>query len=503
MEDGCFELVFIILFGILAAAAIAVLAVVAGGAIAAMGLILGFGETAVRFSLRYVGGYWMRVTAPALAMTDSEPAAIGYFFGPGFLDVRAAVEEGEHGRGLAADRFGTEPPSEKGITKYALIAWNLGGSIGVVLGDLVGRAIFQLPVLVVLAVSGAGAFVGRTLIRLGQRGSALLRRVGYSCSNDGCSVRGQEPVYSCPTCGARHEQLWPNKYGVFMHSCTCGTNLPTLAVLGRRRLASSCRVCGGVLQGGETSDAHVVVVGAAGSGRTSVALSMVDALTVSGDGVSGLAPASPTELDAYRTIAQQGDHNSSRPRITVLSHVGEGLDSGHSVYIYDSPAEFDEAAAADQAFYDHVDAIALVVGAKQVLGITGQRGSANGLDSAPDLDELYARMLKTFDSHSGQSAAAIRASRMAVVVTGADKSVDAAIEGAAGTTADASQSSAIRAWLFSAGHGNFVRLLESDFKQVSYYLTTDMGGTSPDGVAYADVVGWLLDGRGFSKWRTA
>ena len=501
MEDGCLEAIFVAAFWVAAAVAIAGLAVFVGGAILVAGLLVGLAESCFRFGQAFLSGFWSRADMPSLSIPEGDSSELGYFFGPGFADIAAAVDDGESGRRLAAQRFANDSAAASGIAKYSLIAWNAGGLIGVGVGDLLCRAVLQLPALAIVALSGVAAGATAAILRGGQRVAALVHRVGYSCANDGCYARGLEPVYACPSCGAPHECLWPGKYGVFVQTCRCGTGLPTLALLGRRKLTACCRACGAALSGGETSDVHLVVAGATGSGRARVALGLIDSLSLADASRPRLVPTSPSEYAAYKAAAGSSAGVSDTPKVVVLSHECEGSEAGHSLYVYDSPAESAASSVAEQAYYNHIDAIMFSVSVEQVSAARSRdRGAATTM--FPELDEAYAKVLKTLDTHSGQAGAAMRRSRMAIVLSDASRALgDKALE-LADSADRAARGRSIRDWLISAGEGNFVRLVEGDFKKLHYYVAPAWAGEAslPSSTPYPEIVEWLLAEREFAKW---
>jgi hypothetical protein len=96
--------------------------------------------------------------------------------------------------------------------------------------------------LVLLVVSQFLLLVPLTVLVFMERLWLLWRRIFYTCPNRECSYRGL-PIHVCSKCGKNHKRLWPNRFGVFYHTCDCGTELPTLDVLGRKRLTRLCAAC--------------------------------------------------------------------------------------------------------------------------------------------------------------------------------------------------------------------------------------------------------------------
>ncbi len=97
-----------------------------------------------------------------------------------------------------------------------------------------------------------------------------MRRAAFRCP--ACYKEMSIPTYLCPTCQTEHTRLQPGIYGVFWHRCvTCKMHLPTLDLLGRKRLARVCSHCQHPLSTaiGEGPDVHIALVGSTSAGKTS------------------------------------------------------------------------------------------------------------------------------------------------------------------------------------------------------------------------------------------
>lgn len=96
-----------------------------------------------------------------------------------------------------------------------------------------------------VAVASIAALSLRGAIGLARHLPELRRRLKrrfHDCPT--CHHRGR-PTHACSTCGAAEHDLRASAYGVLFARCdSCGTRLPTLDLLGRRRLKRSCGHCG-------------------------------------------------------------------------------------------------------------------------------------------------------------------------------------------------------------------------------------------------------------------
>jgi hypothetical protein len=133
--------------------------------------------------------------------------------------------------------------------------------------------IFYGSYLVLLVISQFLLLILLTILFFMNRLWLLWRRIFYTCPNRECSYRGL-PVHVCAKCGENHEKLWPNKFGLFYHFCTCGKKLPTLDVMGRGKLTRLCATCKIRLSEdiGELPEELVALVGGPSVGKTNFLL---------------------------------------------------------------------------------------------------------------------------------------------------------------------------------------------------------------------------------------
>lgn len=95
--------------------------------------------------------------------------------------------------------------------------------------------------------------------------SKLSKKISYTCPN--CQKKFKNVVYYCPKCGAPHYHLYPNKYGFFVHKCTCGEKLPTLYTF-KKNLIAGCPTCGTILHNGINHSTIFPVFGGRSCGKT-------------------------------------------------------------------------------------------------------------------------------------------------------------------------------------------------------------------------------------------
>jgi hypothetical protein len=94
-------------------------------------------------------------------------------------------------------------------------------------------------------------------------------KIFYRCPY--CHVQMDIPIYVCPNCATEHSRLWPSVYGVFHHRCnTCKTNLPTLDIVGRKKIVKKCVACNRPLNKdiGSLINLHIPIVGGPSTGKS-------------------------------------------------------------------------------------------------------------------------------------------------------------------------------------------------------------------------------------------
>ncbi|MFI0738902.1 hypothetical protein ACH4PU_12580 [Streptomyces sp. NPDC021100] len=238
---------------------------------------------------RLVWAQWLTVwrafgrAAPVPPDPRGEPAVPAYLRVTASRDLRATWWDGleQHERLMGdAERFmaarvgdafrrpGQGGTGGAGCLMVFLRPAFLLTAVGVV---LTATAITILPLLCALTLWAlcralwslwwaAGAAVARA--------ERALRRGRAPCPYADCGRVVDRPVRVCPKCRARHRQLVPGPYGVFLRRCRCGARLP--AVLRVHRLEACCPHCGKALPPGYERARAVVLVGGPAAQRTGV-----------------------------------------------------------------------------------------------------------------------------------------------------------------------------------------------------------------------------------------
>jgi hypothetical protein len=201
---------------------------------------------------------------------DDDTAIPSYFFGP-LIDDVAYICKTSYRRsrlllvdGLAITRERDAVSGEVG---------RFGVMFGIYPGILAGAAFTAAVAVAHLTVSTLSAAtasgVGAVI-----RGADTCRRrifgIKMTCPSHGMAI--SYPVYICPKCGNRHQNIRPGRNGMTTRICRCETRLPTSLLLGTGTLAAECPDpgCGIRLpeRFGMAPEMVIPIVGAGNVGKT-------------------------------------------------------------------------------------------------------------------------------------------------------------------------------------------------------------------------------------------
>lgn len=129
-------------------------------------------------------------------------------------------------------------------------------------------AIFSVLHIIIVTIMMIGVYFAFVVIAFIDRVYRTLKRISNNCPNPKCQKKYSLPVYHCPNCQAPHRYLYPSRYGIFKHECTCGTKLPTLLINGRHKLDGTCPHCGYAAFKGLNHSTIFPVFGGRSSGKT-------------------------------------------------------------------------------------------------------------------------------------------------------------------------------------------------------------------------------------------
>jgi hypothetical protein len=191
-----------------------------------------------------------------------------------------------------------------------------------------------------------------------------------------CHSQMNIPVYVCPVCASEHTRLWPSVYGIFHHTCLkCGSDLPTLDRMGRKKLTRKCVACSNPMNtgiGGEIN-AHIPVIGGPNSGKSNFIFMATNQFIEKYAHPNGIEVAFRDEKDnqTYEEnlkLLSSGNTLLKTPDIIPqaynLSVKGPKERIGHIVYIYDAAGEAyvnEINTAQQQAYFQYIHGVILII----------------------------------------------------------------------------------------------------------------------------------------------
>jgi Double-GTPase 2 len=223
---------------------------------------------------------------------DGEPAELSYFYGPAFAEVEH-VATVAYGIGRETVTWGTRQANRAFKDGYQVttavrmitVPLAIGGVVGMFAGAVFGAVLFAGVALIHVAVAAIVFGVMRVsglVLRLTDSGMLRVKNIKMTCPH--CYERVSYPAYQCPDdhCDNVHHDIRPSKYGIIRRRCLCGTQLPTLLLLGSARLRAYCPYphCGRPLEHrpGEAREVVLPFFGAAGAGKTRLMYGIVTLL---------------------------------------------------------------------------------------------------------------------------------------------------------------------------------------------------------------------------------
>jgi Double-GTPase 2 len=243
----------------------------------------------------YLAGLWrvLVVRRPGLpartlparkpaAKGDADPAIVQYFYGPALTDADQAVRVAfDTCRGLW--HRGARAVAASFRRQEALLTgpFGLGGAIGMAAGTAFGAvaaAGCALVHLLAIGVSAACVRAAGTVLRGVDSALLRVRNIRMVCPNPECYERVPYPAYECPrrTCGNRHRDVRPGRFGIVRRRCQCGEKMRTLLLFGSARMDAYCPYCGKSLEHrpGKAPEIVLPFFGATGAGKTRLVFSM-------------------------------------------------------------------------------------------------------------------------------------------------------------------------------------------------------------------------------------
>ena len=484
-------------------------------------------EMAVLFAL----GFKFLALVPLLVLargmecevpSTKEPARIQYFFGAARADLRAALTDASQrlieawrrvGEGLREATFG-------GVWGWVTWPFTLCVALGAIVPIVVTIA---CTILIFVLASTALAVVwllnAYAAILLGWMERAVLRaRSGHArCPHAGCHAKVALPVFACPSCGAKHQRLVPDRHGVLKRACQCGHLLPTAFWLGKGRLLSFCPTCSRPMHTALfDASVHVPIYGAPSAGKTMLLMASVWTLSERKLGNLGAAFIDPAEEELYRRRWKPSFENGvTRDKTTelypeaVLVSLRRGRGLPVSLYLYDAAGDAltRETHLAEHRFLRFFDGMLFVIDPFALASVRRALGESAEDSDDEDIRTQLQRLHNALTRHQAVGKGGRTSQRLAVVLSKTDRGGVRELLGLTPvmphTTRDwrqagSGESAAIEAWL-RREEPSFTQALGTWFTEVRFFAVSATGGAEAGsafrpGNAVAPLL-WLLSQR--------
>lgn len=349
-----------------------------------------------------------------------------------------------------------------------------------------------------------------SVLFVASRALELWRGIFYTCPSRECAYRAL-PTYVCSHCGEGNRRLWPNLYGLLWHHCVrCDRRLPTLDVVGRRRLDRRCGGCDVPLTGlhaGRARERLVAVVGGPGSGKTNYLLMAVNQVCGgSHDGEARLRGeiddrAQQAEFEREWEQLRRGVPAAKTAEVARAFLLYASLAKAKfQLYLYDAPGEeFSSVASMTKQQYFHLlEGFILLV---DPLGFESMRSKIGSSDGAVvSLEDVVTSTLVTAASGAPAGRSGKLRPRVAVVVSKAD--VDPVVTEIGDVRRERVQGLRCRDAIMRWGGENALRAIEHRFESVEYFACSPLGravaterGRAFEGSGVLAPLAWILSAR--------
>jgi len=337
-------------------------------------------------------------------------------------------------------------------------------------------------------------------------------KIYFRCPN--CHKQMSIPIYICPGCATKHTRLWPSVYGVFRHRCAvCSTKLPTLDLLGRKKIIQRCAHddCDYPLNEavGRLVNVHVPIIGGPSVGKSNYLFMAINQFIDSFATPRKYMVEFPDEIhknhyDSNLKLLSSGVTLLKTPDIVPhaynLAIKKKKRNIGRIVYLYDAAGEAyqDESETMRQVYFKFIHGLIFVID-PFTIDLYYQKHKAEIEDIRTEVRPgdknsvmgSYERMLTILESSIGLKRGAKLKQPIAIIVTKTDGlNLEEEIGLSAAQELMKSDSSInlvedaidvlVRDFLKTNGLGNFMRNVNNQFDNIKYFSCSSLGRL-PDG----------------------
>lgn len=447
---------------------------------------------------------------------DPEPAFELYVLGQLRRDLASSARDAwaamQVARGLAHQFAGS-------LHEDWMMPLSLGAILGAYVGTVLGVAVsvlLTLPVVIVAAAIMAGSWALIALLRAAEALRRRVRRTSYECPVD--HERFPLPVYVCPSCGAEHRQLFPGRWGIVKRECRCGkVALPTMVLNGRQRVPQRCpsgHPMAGII--GFAEIVRVALVAGPSAGKSTFLAGALHELDQQAQG----GKLALNVVDDSRSDFESALANLARGRLPSKTQVGskaalvaevQGGGRSRVLSLYDVAGEsyVGDDMVRGLRFLEVPSGLVMLVDplSLQRFATDHEEEIAAAKDWLRPSPVKPIRVLESTVGALAEAGARPERIPVAVVLAKTDAlGIGAEIERLERNAGER----AVPAWLEQHGAGNFVRAVESSFRDVGWFAASALGRVPEPGDTSAFVprgtaapVLWLLRQNGIVPASTA
>lgn len=451
-----------------------------------------------------------------------QPAKTSYFFDKGYRDLYNTITMAwKLNISKAKEKY--ELAKLNGIRNFQGGKEFVAALSIIVFGSLITAFTTVVHVAVLFAVF-AGIYIGFGILWVIDRGYIYINKIKNACPNPDCQASFLIPVYECPECGRKHTQLVPSKYGILHRTCLCGAKLPTTFLNYRGKLKGYCPECDCAFSEETENRLYAFpVIGGPSVGKTCYINMAIDKM------LNEVAPQygwemhfiSETEAKDHE-LAMNALNSGVRLMKTELSTLtayqfmltipGEKL--RRRMYIYDIAGEMFSSSSDFQnnQAYKYADGFVFLIDPLSLAAFALEVEERIDMESygasSKDFDEILNIMLINLEKMFGLKDKDTFKRNLAVVINKVDipaveeKIGDEAVEQyfvqhmEPGMTIMDARDNMCRDFLTEYGAGNFVRTVQSKFKNVRYFTCSALGhnreGEAYKGKNVVEPLIWLM-----------
>ncbi len=431
--DELVEGIFTLIFGLLAFLAVAAAVVGIIALLLSIGSVYGAGVSIYNYFNALTKNVKPEAITPGATLTSSsvEPAIKSYFFGKGYRDLKATINDCLHDNKKFSEKIWSDAASAQFVLLRAVY---YGAAVSCA---IYGTGFFGILSIVHIVFLGATCLIIYalfTLVLAVERMYLTLR--GFLTVCPSCHAQTPLPVYLCDGCGAEHHRLLPSSYGTLYHRCTCGHRLPATFFLNRGRLPAKCARCGNFLLRAhtETRKIFVPVIGGPSTGKTAFLVSLVDELRgpvdSAGQELSFLDPAVEREFESRLQAMRRGEMPSKTVATTPTAinlMFGPVSKPHRNLYLYDPAGEAygAEAELIPHQFLSYCSGILFLIDPFSIPAVRQKYrvDPARAESLKPSVqrpDDLLDRLLAVLEKHFGLDPSATIHVPVAIVLTKID-----------------------------------------------------------------------------------